>query len=225
MNADSDRERLNGKLLPYCLAFSGKITASVTHELNNVLGTIDQVNGLIEDMVEVGGSGQNAQSEKLRNVSDKIVRQIERGSRLIEKLNKFAHMSDSWHGDCDLKEMVTNITALSERLGRMHKIELATSFQDEDMTITTNPFFMAQLYFTIVFASIDIATEGTTIDVRCDRTENAARIEISLHCAEDVKQVSTDTGIQLLAGVLAAEVDESYVDGIRKVTVLCSHTQ
>ena len=34
------------------LGFMGEITASVTHELSNVIGTIEQIAGLIGDLAE-----------------------------------------------------------------------------------------------------------------------------------------------------------------------------
>ena len=76
------------------LHFFGALTASVTHELNNVLGTIDQISGLLEDMAASASNNQTVSIENLNSLSEKINRQTERGIALIKQLNTFAHSAD-----------------------------------------------------------------------------------------------------------------------------------
>jgi len=54
------------------LKFFGIITASVTHELNNILSIIDQSAGLVEDFMANPDSGVPLTEEKLKQITAKI---------------------------------------------------------------------------------------------------------------------------------------------------------
>ncbi|MBU1318787.1 MAG: hypothetical protein KKG33_14745 [candidate division Zixibacteria bacterium] len=213
MKADNESADSDEKGCYQSLAFCGKITASVTHELNNVLGTIDQVNGLIEDLIEFGTTDPEALSDKLRLVSDKITKQIERGSRLIDRLNAFAHMSDHGIGACDVKVLVENVTVLAQRLTGLRKVGLQASLPDDDVTIVTSPFHFAQMYFVVICRILDVAMPDTVIEVRLSEADESALIEVSAQSQENDKRVSEDIDIKVLTRHLSAEIEESCTEG------------
>jgi len=65
---DSEQERL---LKDEGLAFFGAITASISHELNNVIAIIDQSAGLLNDLLAGAQYGRPITNEKLERISKK----------------------------------------------------------------------------------------------------------------------------------------------------------
>jgi len=219
MKADNASTDSDEKSCYQSLAFCGKITASVTHELNNVLGTIDQVNGLIEDLIEFGTTDPDALSDKLRLISDKVAKQIERGSHLIDRLNAFAHMSDHGIGECDVKVLVENVTALTQRLTGLRKVGLQASLPDDNVTIVTSPFHFAQMYFVVIYRILAVSLPDTVIEVRLSQADEYTDIEISAQSQEHDERVSADDEITALTRYLSVEIKESCTEGRLNIRV------
>ncbi len=58
------------------LTFSGKITASITHELQNVLAIIQESCGLMEDFILLSEDSSDSLKEKLASSLGTIYRQL-----------------------------------------------------------------------------------------------------------------------------------------------------
>ncbi|MEA1946209.1 MAG: hypothetical protein U9N83_02770, partial [Thermodesulfobacteriota bacterium] len=71
------------------VAFFGKITAGITHELKNVLAIIRESSGLIGDIMSISPEAIIKYQEKIQNSMVRIKDQIERGVNLTDRLNKF----------------------------------------------------------------------------------------------------------------------------------------
>jgi len=135
------------ELLQRSSEFTGRITASVTHELSNVLGTIEQVIGLIDDLALTEPVQAAGLSEKLVSVVGRIENQTQRGTELVRRLNKFAHLSDAAVTDGDLTALLENITTLSQRFAGLKKVHLTATGLDQPLAITTDWLATAQLVF------------------------------------------------------------------------------
>jgi len=77
------------------LVFFGTLTASVTHELNNVLSIIDQTRGLLEDLAVGAASGRAIDPARLETIATRIDRQVRKGVEIMSCLNRFAHSLDT----------------------------------------------------------------------------------------------------------------------------------
>src|SRR4030067_193492 len=86
----SEEKRLREK----GLAFFGSITASFSHEINNIMAIIGELAGLMEDLLRVADLGHPPQLERFRRVSERIGTQVKRGEEMIKRLNRFAHTMD-----------------------------------------------------------------------------------------------------------------------------------
>jgi len=100
-------------------AFFGKVTASTTHELQNVLAIIKENAGLMEDFIQMNpnNSSDNLSDlfEKFTKCLGKIKEQSYRGVDLTSGLNKFAHTTDSLFAPVNIYEIAKRLIFLTKR--------------------------------------------------------------------------------------------------------------
>ena len=97
------------------LCFFGKISASISHEIKNVLAIINEDAGLLHDFSLMAKEGVPLDPERLLKLAEKIQGQVKRGDIIMKNMNKFAHSVDLPECEVNFYEMVSLVTAL---LGR-----------------------------------------------------------------------------------------------------------
>ena len=133
------------------LAFFGKMTANLTHEVKNILAIIQESAGLMEDICALSPMADKAYQDKFASALRSIKTQLQRGMELTTRFNRFAHLPDHSRSEIELAEAVAQIRSLAERFARLKYIELTTdSPQDSGIRMATRPtrFYMA-LFFAI----------------------------------------------------------------------------
>ena len=106
------------------IKFIGKITAGVTHEVNNVLASIREISGLMTDILSITDEKSFPRKEKFQTSLQKIQNQVQRGIKLTCQLNKFSHLSDTNKTDVDVNEIIEHLIFLTERFARIKNIAL-----------------------------------------------------------------------------------------------------
>jgi len=132
------------------IAFIGKITAGVTHEVNNVLASIREISGLLSDILSITSAESFPRKEKFQTSIQKIQNQEKRGVKLISRLNKFAHLPDVSSTEIDLNELIEHLIFLTERFGRIKNIELHTQPAGQSVKVITNPFDLQMALFNCI---------------------------------------------------------------------------
>ncbi len=184
------------------LAFFGSITASLSHELKNVLATIGEFSGLLDDLVAVASTGKPLSEERLQRICSRIAAQIERGEGLVRNLNKFAHTVDeAWTG-VDLNALVTDITTLSRRFATLKQVKLETVLPDSPTIVTTDQFGCQHAIFLCVDMALRVATEARSVTVSVTGDGSAATVRIT--SADPMARESAPTAeVRLLETVTA----------------------
>ena len=161
------------------LAFSGIITASLSHELNNVFAIINEHNGLIDDMLVAAKQGVPVDEKKLQRSSQKIAMQLERGKELIKRLNKFAHSSDNAVAEIQLNDLLQAIVALSQRLAGLKEMSLEYKPDlVEAITFNTNPYHLQQAIFTCFQIFMINPADNRIVAITAGRSESKIVIKI-----------------------------------------------
>ncbi len=132
------------------IAFIGKITAGVTHEVNNVLASIREISGLLSDILSITSAESFPRKEKFETSIQKIQNQEKRGVKLISQLNKFAHLPDVSSTEIDLNELIEHLIFLTERFGRIKNIELHNQPAGQSVKVITNPFYLQMALFNCI---------------------------------------------------------------------------
>lgn len=176
--SDEHIENADARLLYGGLAFFGAVTASVSHELNNVISIIDQTTGLVEDMIAAAGGGKPISVEKLEQAVGALQRHTARGLEIIKRLNTFAHSSDVPRREYDMNEAIQNLVELCRRLAGLKRVNLELDMPSEPVMITGNPFLMQQLVFASIRRALQDAGRDEVIAVSVAGSASGAEMTI-----------------------------------------------
>lgn len=158
--------------------FQGRITASVSHELNNVLATISETAGLQADLTELAISGRPLDAAELRRCADTIVDEVKRGFRVVKNLNVFAHSSDTPVAEVDLGQLVALMADLAGYLSYASAVKLQKR-EGAGPGVTTRPLLLEDLvYRGVVHAFRAVGPDGS-IEISTDSSPDGGRIVIS----------------------------------------------
>ncbi len=103
--------------------FMGRMTASATHELQNILATIRESSGLMDDLLAMDSKGF-AHAERFKRGLGVLAEQVERGMILTEQLNFCAHAPEKSPAGADVNEAVRALVGLSRRHAARRKTTL-----------------------------------------------------------------------------------------------------
>jgi signal transduction histidine kinase len=161
------------------LQFFGKMTASISHELKNVLAVINENAGLLEDLALMADKGMPLEPERLKALAGKIMSQIQRADGIIRNTNTFAHSVDESVRQIDLGELLNLLVALSNRFAAMRGVTLELKFSQSPLSIRTNQFFLENLMWLCLDFAMDAAGEGKTVVLSTEKTGNVALIRLA----------------------------------------------
>lgn len=139
------------------LQFFGGTTASISHELKNVLAIIKENNGLMDDYLIMSEKGSPFDPERLKPALVRIEQQIKRADGVIKALNQLAHTVDDEEKTVDLNETLDLLATISSRAASMHRVNLESHGGQSPVMVTTCPL----LLLTFLGACLSFTVEGT----------------------------------------------------------------
>jgi len=208
------------------LEFFGKITASVTHELNNVLSIINEYTGLLKDLTLLAEQGKSLDLEKIQKIICNIEAQIKRKKDIIKLLNKFSHRVDTVILNFNLFESLNEIVLLSRRFAALKKVNLEMNIQDFNFNINNSPFIIENAVFLSILLSLQYSAADSTIQIYNEQENAFVNIFIKSTVYKD--DVCTKANLETLENLLhSVKGDISVTDSdknerIIKLTIPCS---
>lgn len=118
--------------------FIGKITASATHEMRNVLAIVKESAGLMEDLVRASNGARAPDPDRLLRAAARIDAQVARGAEIMTRLNRFAHSMDHGTSRVDLNDEVVQVVFLSQRMARQRHQRVEAGCADRPIVFTGN---------------------------------------------------------------------------------------
>jgi signal transduction histidine kinase len=158
------------------LQFFGKMSATISHEINNALAIINENAGLLQDFTLMADKGMPLDPERLNSLAGKVIQQVRRAEGIVKNMNRFAHSVDESLKSVNLGDVVGLIATLSGRLASMRGVTVEPKPAEVPVTINTNPFFLENLIWLCLDFAMDAAGAGNTIDIITVKTENGAQI-------------------------------------------------
>ena len=134
------------------LAFFGKVNASISHELKNILAIISETAGFLNDLTEMAKEGRDIDLEMLKTCSKDIVEEIQRGFVTIKHMNRFSHSVDDPLKSVNLVEILDLMIGLAGFLSFAGKVRFEPQ-EEAGPVVETSPFRLQNLiYKALVFA-------------------------------------------------------------------------
>jgi nitrogen-specific signal transduction histidine kinase len=159
------------------LHFVGKILAGFTHESKNYLAIIKESAGLIEDMIKLGKSGEEASGQFLEIIHS-IEEQIEKSTGLFKYLNRFSHRMDNQLSAFNCNEALEELMALVNRFANQKRIELVKDFQQDLPQIYGNPSMVQFLVFSHLEENIKTLDKNSRIIIKTGTANGSITIKI-----------------------------------------------
>ena len=206
------------------LEFSGRITASLSHEINNVMAIINELSGLLDDFTFAAENGRPIDLERQKTTVRKITEQIYRGREYIQQLNHFAHMMDSKKQELDLTRCAEQVSFICQRFARNRKVGLAVAPGADGPMVQGNSFELLHLMFRLVVLAMDVSALNSEITLQVITEDEKICITVTGDTVLDeteefAKENASLTGIvEKLGGEVAAVLTPG--ETIRLVAVL-----
>ena len=185
------------------LNFFGVITASLSHEINNVFAIINELSGLLNDLLLAAGKGHPIDEERLKKLSDNISSNVERGVRIIKRLNSFSHSIDEKTTRFDLNQTINEIVTTSERLASIKGFHVEAKLPEESVSLVSNPFAVQLAVFLCIGMAMESPNKEEPITVAVEKLLQGAKITVSLNSLE--KNPSVEETLSFLS-VLTEEL-------------------
>ena len=173
MNHRSDGETGAG------LQFFGKMTASISHEIKNVMAIINESAGLLEDYTIMAEKGIPIDPEKLKAVSQRVSKQIRRADGITRNMNSLAHSVDDFHKSVGLRETLELSVGLSLRLADMKSVKLDLQLPQDPVTIITSPFHLLNLLWQVVDFAMGASGGGKTLRFTYETGPDSVKIRVT----------------------------------------------
>ena len=197
------------------LRYFGKMTASISHEIKNVMAIINESAGLLEDYSLMAEKGMPVDPERLKVVSDRVATQIRRADMITKNLNNLAHSVDDFKKSVGIREILELAMGLTGRFADMRSVKLDFQPADDFPTVMTSPFHLLNLIWHVLDFAMDAAGTGKTVGLTFERGATSVSIrftgmEALANAPENVYSTEKDAA---LLHILGAEIHQDGEKG------------
>ena len=161
------------------LQFFGKVSASISHELKNILAIINENAGLLEDLTFAAQRGKAIDPDKLNRTAQNFLKQINRADEILKNMNRFAHSIDQFSAQVNLRDLIELVVNLTRRPAAMRKVILEMSMPQEPLSLTTNPFLLENLVWLCLQFAISATSAGQTLILTPEKTATGFCLHIT----------------------------------------------
>ena len=173
MNRQSDAEIETG------LRFFGKMTASVSHEIKNVMAIINESAGLLEDYSLMAEKGMPIDPERLKVVSHRVATQIRRANGITTNLNSLAHSVDEFQKSVGIREILELAVGLTGRFADMRSVILDFQPPPDFPNVITSPFHLLNLIWRVLDFAMDASGPGKRVGLTFETGRTSVKIRFT----------------------------------------------
>jgi len=138
------------------VAYLGRMTAGLTHEMKNVLATIKESAGLMSDLLPIHVDKPEVLKERFERILPSILEQVRRGVEISNRMSRLAHSMDHSPADVDVHDLLDEVVFLMSRFARLKQVVLTLFPEAARWSVSTDPLRL-QL---VMAAAVDHCLEG-----------------------------------------------------------------
>ena len=161
------------------IAFMGKVTASLSHEIKNTLAIINESVGLMGDLLQKDGSEDWPPYSRWTSLLVSIEEQVQRSAEIVKRLNQFAHSMDKSLVELDLNETVRQTVVLIKRLATLRRVNLEMHLQADPLHLQSDPFRLLYVIFGLIERAINCSPRQAEIGVKTERSGEMFRVIVA----------------------------------------------
>jgi len=169
-------------------AFISKITAAMTHEFMNVLSTIKESSGLMEDLLTLSGDASFPQREKFTKILTTIRKQVSRGMEISGMLNKFAHSMEDPEARVEINELLDQLSILMQRFASLKQVRLVINPLEFSLNIRIDPFRLQLILVACLEYCFDRTASGGIITMQAHRRKKGIAIQCLMEPCSNSKE-------------------------------------
>jgi len=158
------------------LQFFGQISASISHELKNVLAIVNENAGLLEDFTLMADRGVPLEPARLKTMAAGVKKQISRADAIIGNMNRFAHSTDQPLATVDLAQTIETVIAVTVRFALMQGIRIDLQLPQNPVKLQTAPFFLMNLIWRCLEFSMSAAGDEKQVELVAEAAPGGVRI-------------------------------------------------
>ena len=158
------------------LQFFGRISASISHEIKNVLAIVNENAGLLEDFTLMADRGKPIDPARLKLMAATVQKQVGRADEILKNMNRFAHSIDETMAEVDLNQTIELVIALTARIAAMRGVKVDLQLPESPLTIPTAPFFLMNLLWLCLDFSMSASGDEKRVELVVEETENSVLI-------------------------------------------------
>lgn len=158
------------------LQFFGRISASISHEIKNVLAIVNENAGLLEDLTLMADRGKPIDPARLKMMAATLKKQVGRADGIIMNMNRLAHSIDQTVTTADLDQTIELVIALTARFAAMRGVKVDLQLPANPLTIKTAPFYLMNLLWLCLDFSMSASGDEKQVELVVEETENSVRI-------------------------------------------------
>lgn len=161
------------------LAFFGKMSACISHDIKNHLAIINEKAGLCGDLLFMAEEkGRPLDLEMIKELAKNIGQQVKRADQVVKDLNRLAHSVDEPYCLVDLNETVALIASIPQRLVSSKGIRLDINLSTSGIQVESNPFFLMYIIFYFIDNAMSVSNDGE-VQVHLKDVGDAGQVTIS----------------------------------------------
>jgi signal transduction histidine kinase len=158
------------------LQFFGKMTASISHEIKNVLAIINENAGLLEDLALLADRAAAIEPQRLKNMSQAVMKQVNRADTIVKNMNRLAHSVDESIKTIDLNDILELLVALSNRFASTRGVTVQPKLNEGPVKLRTSPFFLMNLLWLCLDFAMDAAGRHKIVELVTQKTEAGIQV-------------------------------------------------
>ncbi len=191
-------------------AFFGKVTASTTHELQNVLAIIKENAGLMEDFIQMSPNSLSDNLpdllEKFTHCLGKIKEQSYRGVELTSGLNKFAHTTDRLYAPVNIYEIAKRLIFLTKRIFSQKGGQIELVDCQNAPSFETDPVLFQKVLWNCLECLMEIQALTTKIRITIVNSDVGKGIDL---CLDELTPDNENFSLKLQGSTQWADIQKN----------------
>jgi signal transduction histidine kinase len=193
------------------LMFFGRVNASISHELKNIMAIISETAGLLSDLAEMASTGTPVEPGMLKTSADSIMEEIQRGFTTIRQMNRFSHSIDAPIVSVDLMELLDLVCHLSEYLAFSGKTRLVP-WNGEPPLAQTSPFILQTLVYSAVVQHFKNAGPGAGLEIQVQSRSDSGWVIVFTGFSLGEFEAFPDVQLKKAAASIAVNIEWDLIN-------------